>query len=118
MENGSYDAAFEALRDCEWDQSASGLTLGQLAFLYNQLGYGEFKEPEARARKVYQLFIRSAKLGNEDAILALISEFKNGDSLLQVAPDVNVEQCLRLVMNTATKRILVLKIACPSKKNV
>lgn len=100
METGDYKGGYENLRGCEYEESASGLTLGQLAVLYSSMGYGNFKSPEEKARRVYDLYVSSAKKNNKDALMSLVSIYETGEPLLSLKADKEMALCLRSISAT------------------
>tara|TARA_B100000768_G_C11182194_1_gene333448 strand:- start:471 stop:914 length:444 start_codon:yes stop_codon:yes gene_type:complete len=103
LSNGNYDAAFDQLKDCEDVDNVTDLTLGQLAVLYGHFGYGEFEGKKSRARKVYDLYIRSALKGNEDAISSILSMFESGEPLISLKPQKEKSACLRALLDSDAK---------------
>jgi hypothetical protein len=97
VSEAKYSEGFKLLKFCENDQSVTGLTLGQLAVLYGDFGFGEFKTKKERAQKIYDLYLMAAAKGNEDAVMTLISIFDSGEPLILLAPNPSVSECLSVL---------------------
>jgi len=74
--NGNWSAAFADLKACETVPGIDSETLGILAMLYGQLE--ELQSDESGSKRSYELFVRSAALGNADALSVLASLFLEG----------------------------------------
>lgn len=99
VSRGLYKDAFELLKGCEDVQGVSALTLGQLAVMYGEFGFGEFEGKEDRAEKVYKLYVKSAIKGNEDSIFSVISILDSGEPLLSLEPQKEKADCLREIVD-------------------
>ena len=106
---GNYDQGFKLLRSCESDKSVTGLTLGQLAVLYAEFGYGDFKSQAERAQKIYDLYVMSAIKGNEDAVMTLIDIFESGEPLISLKPKPLISSCLNGLVDAEDYRSSKIK---------
>lgn len=104
--DGDKQAAFDALYDCEFDDKVSGLSLGQLGFLYIS-GYGIVSTDKARATKAFQLFRRAAKLGNVDAVTTVARIYESGDPMIGVKASPKTASCLDNLVSSELKDAIV-----------
>lgn len=104
--DGDKQAAFEALYDCESDDNATGLSLGQLGFLYVS-GYGIVSTNEGRAAKAFHLFRRAAKLGNVDAITTVARIYESGEPSIKVKASPKTALCLDELVSSLSKDVIV-----------
>lgn len=116
LAQGKYDQAFTNLKGCEVDGGVTGLTLGQLAVLYGEFGYGNFNSTVERAQKVYDLYLASAMKGNEDAILSLVSMLENGEPLISLVSQPSKASCLQDLLDSEAYTIKQIKV-CMTKKH-
>lgn len=115
MIQGKYDQAFENLKSCEGDRDVTGLTLGQLAVLYGDHGYGNFNSLVERWQKIYDLYLASAMKGNEDAISSLASMLENGEPFISLVSQPSKASCLRDLLDSESYTIKQIK-GCMDKK--
>ena len=94
-----YAAAFSALEGCEEKEDASGLALGQLAWLYIQ-GYSDIEAEAELFSKSYELIYRGAKKGDVKVTGVLASIYRNGEPVLAIIPDREIAVCLTKLAET------------------
>ncbi len=98
---GNYEVAFQILQQCETAKCVSATTLGQLAFLYADLGFGEFDSERDRFTHVLGLYQRAALLGSEDAIETLIDIYSHGGGIVDVRASSRKVECFKRVLKDA-----------------
>lgn len=108
LAQGKYEQAFFNLKNCEDDPSVIGLSLGQLAVLYER-GYGDFNSAVERAQKIYNLYLASAMKGNEDAVLSLVSMLENGEPFISLASQPSKASCLQKLLDSKGYTIKQIK---------
>lgn len=100
LENQEFEQAYEDLKACEHDPDVSSDTLGTLAILIGWAEIGGY--PANRPEHIYELLLRAAKLGNQDALLEMETFYARGVEEMRVNQDWDVSRCFGKLAGTAT----------------
>lgn len=95
IQQNKLSQAYLNLKGCAKDKNSTALALAQLALLYGWFGYGDFDSEEERYQKVYELDCAAAMMGEEDALMTLVSIFRNGEPIISLAAQPAKALCLK-----------------------
>lgn len=91
---GEFRQSFDQLAGCEDKPGVNAITLGILSELYGSPELAAFETPRDRYQKIYDLTVRSALLGQQEMVSALMEMFTYGEPLVSLPPQPEKASCL------------------------
>ena len=94
LHRGQESQAYELLKNCSSDASASGEVLQNLHSLILLGGFGDYQTAEERYKHSQQLLCAAALKGYSPSISVLASYYERGEKSLNINADRKISSCL------------------------